>query len=917
MIIIILTLILYASGVTADNCKNYANKAEYNVFKIKTECGTRRCISLASQARIKTYSDDLKKCNTNMKNLKCKQKNISPPAIPRICTKCDDLETQADVIIGQVKSAIYRKKCVTRGDLAEIQIYHKSFETCKIEFKGLRCGQKIGKFPSVPRVCKHVPTSTMSPTSSPTEPPTQSPSQSPTLPPTESPTSSPDAPVSPTSTPPPIPITTKVPTLVPTGTPTLVPTPPPNQNQPQFLSSPPLSPPPDQNQPQLLPPPVPIQLPPPPPSTPILASSLPTSYAVGLQPGDLTANDFNKDGKMDIAVANSGNNSIGILIGYGDGTFADQVEYPIGAPPLGIIAAHFDNNGILDLATANLDGTISILLGEANGAFGTFKIYPTNTSRSESITAADLNNDGSVDLAVVNTNDGTASAFMGNGDGTFVALSTFIVGNQPQSITAADFNSDGKYDLAVAVTDDRNVNVFFGNGDGTFATAINYNIGMFVGAVITADFDNNGILDIAAGNYLDNTISILTGEANGTFVVTANYTTGATPDYITEADLNGDNKTDLAAANNGDNTVSIYFGNGDGTFSASAIYPTGNQPQGITAADFNGDGKIDLATANNGDNTVSILLGSFESLPTYVPSPPPPLPIETLNFTVCPLSDTVNLSSDKIVNSSAEVQLQAIFPDVCSAVGSVPNVFVGHPITASFRTTIDTTNNTASLLGLQFEIGPYLISIDVDATVFTVTYHNQSFVVATIEDLQQFMQKPSRRLHSDGYMTNSRKLTQLRKLTEVFPLDLCKIENYLCSISSQTQLICSFMAAYKNAALADCTTAIDALVETAQIEALPIVIAPCAIAAGVLAACQVPSLACKARNILPGCVSSACGQVRAAGSTCETFCNSLTEMQCCPGCPKDSALGELGCKICLSLNTDVCKLSCVSFPLSG
>ena len=146
MITIILTLILlHASGVTAGNCKNYAKKAEYNVFKIKAECGTKKCISPSSQSRIKAYNDDLEQCNKNIKNLKCKQKRIDPPVTPRACTKCDDLQTESYVIIGHVESTIYRKKCMTHGDMSKVHIYERSFETCRKESTRLRCKQTISK----------------------------------------------------------------------------------------------------------------------------------------------------------------------------------------------------------------------------------------------------------------------------------------------------------------------------------------------------------------------------------------------------------------------------------------------------------------------------------------------------------------------------------------------------------------------------------------------------------------------------------------------------------------------------------------------------------------------------------------------------------------------------------------------------
>ncbi len=45
--------------------------------------------------------------------------------------------------------------------------------------------------------------------------------------------------------------------------------------------------------------------------------------AVGLSPSALVTADFNADGKPDLAVTNSGSNTISVLLGNGDGTFLD------------------------------------------------------------------------------------------------------------------------------------------------------------------------------------------------------------------------------------------------------------------------------------------------------------------------------------------------------------------------------------------------------------------------------------------------------------------------------------------------------------------------------------------------------------------------------------------------------------------
>src|SRR5437660_165594 len=115
----------------------------------------------------------------------------------------------------------------------------------------------------------------------------------------------------------------------------------------------------------------------------------------GNDPASVAVGDFNGDGKLDLAVANIGSNSVAVLLGNGDGTF--QVP-------------------------------LSSLVGDAP-AF---------------VAVGDFNGDGKPDLVVANRNDNTISVELGNGDGTFQAGPTIAVGAQPQSVAVADFNGDTK-----------------------------------------------------------------------------------------------------------------------------------------------------------------------------------------------------------------------------------------------------------------------------------------------------------------------------------------------------------------------------------------------------------------------------------------------------------------------------------------
>lgn len=58
------------------------------------------------------------------------------------------------------------------------------------------------------------------------------------------------------------------------------------------------------------------------------------SYNVGTNPRDIITADFNKDGNLDLAVANTASSSVSILLGVGDGTFLPAVNYDAQAHPI-------------------------------------------------------------------------------------------------------------------------------------------------------------------------------------------------------------------------------------------------------------------------------------------------------------------------------------------------------------------------------------------------------------------------------------------------------------------------------------------------------------------------------------------------------------------------------------------------------
>jgi hypothetical protein len=209
-----------------------------------------------------------------------------------------------------------------------------------------------------------------------------------------------------------------------------------------------------------------------------------------------------------------------VLLGNGDGTFGAKSDYATGNGPVSVAIGDLNGDGKPDLAVAsagsypNYYGTVSVLLGNGDGTFGTKTDYATG-SNPRSVAIGDFNGDGKPDLVVANQLSSTVSVLFGNGNGTFGARCDYGTGNAPSSVAIGDLNGDGKPDLAVtnegSPTASNTVSVLLGNGDGTFGARIGYGTGSGPSSVAIGDLNGDGRLDLAVASGAGVSVLLNTG----------------------------------------------------------------------------------------------------------------------------------------------------------------------------------------------------------------------------------------------------------------------------------------------------------------------------------------------------------------------------------------------------------------------
>jgi FG-GAP-like repeat len=469
------------------------------------------------------------------------------------------------------------------------------------------------------------------------------------------------------------------------------------------------------------------------------------TYAVGADPNAIVAGDFSGDGRIDLAVANGGNGTVSVLLGKGDGTFAPQVTYAVGGYPGGIVAGDFTGDGHLDLALVNgsgytgAPGSVSVLLGTGDGTFADAGQFVTTPYATPLV--ADVTGNGTADVLVVDGSGNIvyrqaipgqpgsflppvtidrgnpsrdiawlpksdqgpvlasvdahddAISFYAYRDGHFVRLDgSFATGQLPAQIIAAQLSGDGLTDLVVRNAGDGSVSVYYATTLSNigfigpvssfmapnFLSPVTFAIRTGVSDVRAVDASGSGLLDLVVTNKLTGQVSVLLNQDNVTFAAAIPYraATGlsaidasSTPEVtsldatvgVTAGSFTTGGPPDLVTINPGSDSLDVLAGLGGGRFANPVAILTPGPAQVVRVADFTDNGIPDLAVLTS--TGVSIYLGNGKG---------GFLPPVTYNAGVDPTGLTV---ADILGNGKLDLLVGNVYGDVLILVGNGDGTF--------------------------------------------------------------------------------------------------------------------------------------------------------------------------------------------------------------------------------------------------
>jgi hypothetical protein len=323
---------------------------------------------------------------------------------------------------------------------------------------------------------------------------------------------------------------------------------------------------------------------------------------------NVSIGDVDGDGRLDIVLVKGRHWPLVDRVLLGDGAGHFKPGYDLGTAKDRSYSGRLvdlDRDGDLDVVISNDEPDPKLVyLNDGKGRFHVGSTFGKPEWPTRNATVADINGDALPDIVVANRGDSTSANYvcLNRGEGRFDAACTAFSREPATTITAADFNGDGLIDLAVPYRDRGQSRVYVAGPNGTFDPSRTISFGppnATIRMTEAADLDGDGLLDLVA---IDENVgtAIYFGRRGGGFSEAVRVADAKPAPYaLLVGDLNGDRKPDIVVGNI-EAPSAVYFNDGSGRrFRTVRFGVTMGTVYGFAVADLDRDGVVDIAAARS------------------------------------------------------------------------------------------------------------------------------------------------------------------------------------------------------------------------------------------------------------------------------------------------------------------------------
>ncbi|HEU5217104.1 MAG TPA: VCBS repeat-containing protein [Gemmatimonadales bacterium] len=318
--------------------------------------------------------------------------------------------------------------------------------------------------------------------------------------------------------------------------------------------------------------------------------------------------DLDGDGHLDIVLAKGRHWPVVDRVLLGDGHGGIRMSYDLGTASDRSYSGRLvdlDGDGDLDVVISNdAPDPKLVYLNDGKGRFQVGSAYGRPDWATRNAGVADVDGDGRPDIIVANRSEKGQANYvcLNRGKGTFDADCLPFARYPVTTITAADVNRDGRVDLVVPHRDGGQSYVYLGAATAGVSDAHRVSFGppdANIRMAEPADFDGDGVTDIVAIDERTG-VAVYLGQRDGGFAPGISLSDGKVVPYaMTVGDLNGDGKPDIVVGHV-EAPSTVFFNDGSGRhYAAVAFGDAQGAVYGFAIGDFDEDGTLDIAAARS------------------------------------------------------------------------------------------------------------------------------------------------------------------------------------------------------------------------------------------------------------------------------------------------------------------------------